>query len=114
MVAELTELTHEGRAKIVGPIRYELLSGIKTSAQFEMLRGLLRAFPDEPIFTADYEAAANAGTLCRSKGIAVSAVDVLVCAIGISRGWAIFTSDPGFKRYGRVLPLQIHTLRPPR
>lgn len=114
IVAGLTELTQEGRARIIGPIRQELLSGIKTHTQFERLRELLRAFPDEAILMADYEAAASAGNLCRSRGIAVSPVDVLVCAMSISRGWAIFTTDPDFKHYGRVLPVQIYALRAPR
>jgi Arc/MetJ family transcription regulator len=37
-VAELTELIEEGRARIIGLIRQELLSGIKNSAQYEKLR----------------------------------------------------------------------------
>jgi hypothetical protein len=114
IVAELTELTREGRTRIVGPIRHELLSGIKNIAQFEKLRELLRAFPDEAIMTADYEAAASAGNLCRPKGIAVSPVDVLMCAISISRGLGIFTTDPDFKLYGRALPIRIHAVRPQR
>ena len=113
IVAELAELTNEGRARIIGPIRYELLSGIKSSAQFERLRELLRAFPDEVISTADYEQAASAGNLCRSKGVAVSPIDVLISAISNSRGWAIFTTDPDFQRYGRALSLQIHAVRAP-
>jgi hypothetical protein len=56
----LAELIRKGRATRIGLIRQELLSGIKTVAQFEKPRDVLRAFPDEPITTGDHEAAAKA------------------------------------------------------
>lgn len=110
-VAELTELVKEGRARIIGPIRQELLSGIPSAAQYEKLRTTLRSFPDEPIDTSDYEEAAKAGNDCRSKGVAVSIVDILICAVALSRGWSIFTSDPDFENYARVLPFKLHAPR---
>ena len=111
VVAELTELIKEGRAGIIGLIRQELLSGIKTAEQYEKLRGHLRSFPDEPVDTADHEDAAKAGNQCRAKGIAVSVVDALLCAVAIKRGWTIFTTDPDFKNYATVLALKIHRPR---
>ena len=110
-VAELTELIKEGRARIIGLIRQELLSGIKTSLQYEKLRVTLRSFPDEPIDTSDYEAAAKASNDCRSKGVTVSIIDILICAIALARDWSIFTSDPDFKDYARILPISLHTPR---
>jgi hypothetical protein len=62
IVAELSEIVREGRARLIGLVRQELLSGIKTTEQFEKLRLHLRSFPDEPIDTADHEEAAKAGT----------------------------------------------------
>jgi predicted nucleic acid-binding protein len=111
LIDELTELIKEGRSRIIGPVRQELLSGIKIPAQFEELRLKLRAFPDEPVGTSDYEAAAQAGNACRSKGIAVSAVDILICAVAIARRWSIFSTDPDFRNYAKVLPIQIHLPR---
>ncbi len=110
-VAELTNLIQEGRARIIGLIRQELLSGIKTPSQYEKLRAVLRSFPDEPVTTADYEAAAKAGNDCRARGVAVSVSDILVCAIAIARDWSIFAADPDFKSYARILPLKLHTPR---
>ena len=110
-VAELTNLIQEGRARIIGIIRQELLSGIKTPSQYEKLRDVLRSFPDEPVNTADYEAAAKAGNDCRARGVAVSVADILICAIAIARDWSIFATDPDFKAYARILPLKLHTPR---
>jgi predicted nucleic acid-binding protein len=108
-VGELTGLVNEGRARIIGLVRQELLSGIKSSAQYEKLRVTLRSFLDEPVDTTDYEAAAKAGNECRSKGVTVSAIDMLLCAVAVRRGWSIFTTDPDFKSYAKVLPIQLHS-----
>jgi predicted nucleic acid-binding protein len=111
LVVELSELIREGRACIVGLIRQELLSGIKSPEQYEKLRVTLRAFPDEELVTSDYEAAAKASNACRSKGIAISVVDALICAIANSRDWTIFTTDPDFGNYETVLPIKHHNAR---
>jgi predicted nucleic acid-binding protein len=110
-VSELAELIDEGRAKMIGPVRQELLSGIRDAAQFERLRNYLRAFSDETIMSSDYEAAASAGNLCRAKGIAVSPADILISAIAVSRPLSIFSNDPDFHRYSRVLPVRLHARR---
>lgn len=52
MTAELLAVlvdTHQ--IAMIGPIRQELLFGIKVPAQFKKLRERLRAFPDHPINT---------------------------------------------------------------
>jgi predicted nucleic acid-binding protein len=110
-VSELTELIQEGRARVIGLVRQELLSGVKTTAQYERLRDVLRAFPDEPIATPDYETAAKAGNDCRAKGVSVSVSDMLISAVAMGREWSVFTTDPDFENYARVLPLKLHTPR---
>jgi predicted nucleic acid-binding protein len=111
LVAELSELIREGRARLIGLVRQELLSGIKTTEHYEKLRLHLHSFPDEPIGTSDHEEAAKAGNQCRGKGIVVSIVDILLCAVAINRKWAIFTTDPDFTNYAKVLPISIHAVR---
>jgi predicted nucleic acid-binding protein len=110
-VAELGELIREGRARMIALVRQELLSGIRTQAQFEKLRGILRSFDDEPVDTPDYETAAEASNKCRSRGVAVSVSDMLICAIALSRGWSIFTTDPDFRNYARILGMNLHAAR---
>lgn len=110
-VAELTNLIKEGRARIIGLVRQELLSGIKAVSQYERLRIVLRSFPDEPAATADYEAAAKAGNDCRARGVAVSVSDMLICAIAVGRDWSVFTADPDFNSYAKILTLKLHSPR---
>lgn len=111
IVVELEEMVGEGRVRMIGPIRQELLSGIRSKPQFDHLRNLLRAFPDEPLSSHDYEAAAATSNDCRARGIAASAIDVLICTAASDRGWAIFTTDPDFARYAKVLPIRLYGLR---
>ena len=54
---------------MLGPIRQELLSGIRDNAVWEALKDKLRFFPDHPIETEDYEAAGAYFNTCRSKGV---------------------------------------------
>jgi predicted nucleic acid-binding protein len=111
LVLELRELISEGRVRLLGVVRQELLSGIKTNTQFEKLRMVLRAYPDEPVSTSDHEDAAKAGNDCRTGGMAATVVDILLCAIAIKRNWPIFTTDPDFRNYAKVLPLKLHVPR---
>jgi predicted nucleic acid-binding protein len=107
----LAELIREGRARLIGPIRQELLSGIRREAQYERLRSYLRAFPDPQLTEEDYEEAASANNRCQTKGVSGSAVDLLICAVGMRRNWRIFTTDRDFLRYAKILSIQLHTAR---
>lgn len=109
---ELAELVREGRAAMLGPIRQELLSGVRADQQFETLRDHLRAFPDLPLVTDDYEEAASFFNRCRAKGIQGSNTDYLICAVAVRRGFGILTTDTDFAHFARVLPIALHTPRP--
>ncbi len=109
VVDELAELIREFRAKIIGPIRQELLSGIRKPADFQKLRRRLRGFPDVELRTEDYERAAAFFTLCRKQGIQGSNTDFLICAVSSRLDMAILTIDADFQRYARRLPIRLHT-----
>jgi predicted nucleic acid-binding protein len=72
LVNVLSELIREGRAQMLGPIRQELLSGIREEAQLKRIRDYLRAFREPPLEAEDYEDAARASNQCRNRGIAGS------------------------------------------
>lgn len=110
-VRELARLVDEGRSRLTGLVRQELLSGIKVADQFEKLREALRAFPDEIATTDDHEAAAKGSNDCRSKGIAPSLVDVLLCTMALRRDWAFFSTDADFTNYRKAIPFRVHEVR---
>jgi predicted nucleic acid-binding protein len=113
-VAELRELIREGRVAIVGPIRQELLSGIRGTAEFEALRDDLRAFPDTALTREDYERAAECFNECRAAGVQGSNTDFLICAVAERGGLPILTTDADFVNYSRILPIQLHQPRSAR
>ena len=106
-VGVLRQLVQQGRVAIIGPIRQELLSGIRTADSFERLQEQLRAFPDEPLETGDYERAAEHFNACRARGIHGSNTDFLICAVAGRRAMPILTTDADFDRFARVLPIQL-------
>lgn len=97
-LASLTEAIQDGRVAIIGPIRQELLSGIKDQAQFKRVSEALDAFPDEPLTTVSYVEAARLYNLCRSHGVECGPVDMLICAAAALNHWAILTNDGGIKQ----------------
>ncbi|MGA9497847.1 MAG: PIN domain-containing protein [Terriglobales bacterium] len=103
----LAELIREGRVHLLGPVRQELLSGIREEAQFRKLRDYLRAFPEQALEAEDYEEAALMNNRCRARGVAGSAIDFLICAAAHRRGWSIFTTDHDFQNYASVLLLRL-------
>jgi predicted nucleic acid-binding protein len=101
------EMIVEGRVRLPGVVRQELLSGIRHKAQFDRVAETLRSFEDVELSIADYEEAAAADNRCRAAGLAGSTTDFLICATAIRRGWGVFTTDQDFARYGKVLPLKL-------
>ena len=109
MIEKLTELIHEGRAQIIGPIRQELLSGIDSLQNFEKLNEKLNAFADIEIITEDYVRAAEMYNLCRRKGIQGSHIDFLICAVAEKHHLSIFTLDNDFTNYLKHVPIRLYS-----
>jgi predicted nucleic acid-binding protein len=111
LLNELRQLVTEERVRIIGPIRQELLSGLKEEPQFERIRSDLRVVEDEPLATGDFELAARLYNKCRSGGFAGSDIDLLICAVSIDRNWAIFTTDRDFDHYAKAIRVHLHAPR---
>ena len=108
--SELRRLIAEHLVEILGPIRQEVLSGVREHLQFDRLEVHLRAFPDVPIMTEDYVTAARFYNLCRSKGIQGSNTDFLICAVAVRNNFAVFTTDKDFSLFARRLPIVLHAI----
>ena len=103
----LQQFVNEGRTELLGPVRQELLSGLREESQFRRLRDYLRAFPDTRVLAQDYEEAARASNQCRKTGIATSPVDMLLCAVALHHDWEIFTTDGDFIGYQSALKIRL-------
>jgi predicted nucleic acid-binding protein len=108
VATELSKLIDENRAKIIGPIRQELLSGYSDHTRYETLRSKLLYFPNEQIIDSDYEAAAEYANLCRKKGVQGSHTDFLICSVSVRLRMSIYTTDKDFLNYQKHLPIALH------
>jgi predicted nucleic acid-binding protein len=109
MVTELERLILHGQAQLMGPIRQELLSGIRDHKQFERLRERLQPFLDVPLTTDDHERAAAMFNRCMSAGVAGSDIDFLICAVAERLSAPIFTTDEDFFRYSKHLGINLYS-----
>jgi predicted nucleic acid-binding protein len=105
---EFEWLIAHGAVAIMGPIRQELLSGIRDRSKFEQVRAALRNFPDLALESVDFEMAAEYSNLCRSKGVQGSLTDYLICAVAVRRQLEIFTTDGDFQHYRKHLPIALY------
>jgi predicted nucleic acid-binding protein len=105
---ELRQLIQDHRVQMIGPIRQEILCGIRNNVQFNKLRKHLESFPDLPILTDDYVQAAKLFNLCRSKGIQGSNTDFLICAVAVRNKFSIFTTDKDFELFSRHIQIILH------
>lgn len=104
----LGELIAGNLVQIMGPIRQEILSGIREDAQFDTLKNHLASFPDVPITSEDYVTAAHFFNQCRRKGIQGSNTDYLICAVAVRTRMQILTMDNDFKEFRKILPIELY------
>lgn len=108
LVAEWERLIRRRQVVVVGPVRQELLSGVRDPVVFERLRLKLRPFEDVPLTTEDFEEAARCYNRCRAGGVTGSAVDCLLCAVSIRLDLSVFTTDEDFRLFSKCLPIRLH------
>ncbi len=106
--AELRRLIAAHVVEIIGPIRQEVLSGVRDQPQFERLATHLDAFMDLPLTAEDYVTAAKFYNLCRAKGIQGSNTDFLICAVAVRHDLSVFTTDGDFPHFAKRLPIVLY------
>jgi len=104
-VQELRHLVQDHRVQMIGPVRQEILSGIRHESQFNKLKAHLENFPDLSIITEDYVAAAKFFNLCRAKGVQGSNTDFLICAVTVRNKLAIYSTDKDFDLFSKHIPI---------
>jgi predicted nucleic acid-binding protein len=114
VTSELAALVNDSRVAMIGPVRQEILSGIRERAHFDRLREHLRAFSDLAVTVDDYEQAADFFNRCRENGIQGSNTDFLICAVAVRNELPIFTTDGDFAQFAKILPIALYGVTPPR
>lgn len=110
-VAEWSALVTEGRACLMGPIRQEILSGIRSNSQFALLKSRLEPFPNQAVLDEDYVEAADLFNRCRRQGLSSTPIDLLICAVAIRLKLPVFSLDSDFRNAAQLLPLRLHNPR---
>ncbi len=108
LVGAWRQMVDDGTAAIIGPIRQELLSGVRDPNVFERLRVHLAGFDCIQVDLDDHDQAARFYNTLRSNGVAGGAVDLVLCAVASRNDIPIFTTDRDFDRYARHLPVSLH------
>ncbi len=104
---KLSEIIKDARVQMIGPVRQEILSGIKSQKQFNELKQYLSFFPDLDIRSEDYEQAASFFNICRKNGIQGSNTDFLICSTAVNNDLEIFTQDKDFLSFKSFLPIKL-------
>ena len=110
-VDALVHLVQQGQVVLLGPVRQEVLSGIKHREQFERLRERLAAFSDLELTTRDFETAAELCNLCITKGVQAAHTDFLIAAAAVIRGYAVLSADRDFENIARIIPVRTYEPR---
>ncbi len=108
---ELIKLINNMQVQMIGPIRQEILSGIRVESQFVAVRDQLRAFPDLLLTSDDFEYAAELFNIVRAKGIQGSNTDFLICSVSLRHSLPIFTTDNDFILFAKHIPIKLHVAR---
>lgn len=108
LLIELERLIISDQAVLTGPIRQEVLSGVRGEGTFLTLRERLSKFHSLGIHPDDYDQAARFFNVCRSRGISGTHTDMLICALAYRHDVPVFSTDGDFPHYARHLPIRLH------
>ncbi|WP_293913278.1 PIN domain-containing protein [Deinococcus sp.] len=107
-VQQLRVLIVGRQIAMLGAIRHEVLSGWRYAHQFEQVRELMRAFPDQSLTEREYERAAEFFNTCRSQGVQGSNTDFLICACSAAWDVPVLTKDRDYQRYAEHVPVRLY------
>ena len=92
---------------IPGIVLQEVLTGVRSEAQFGRLERALKAFPIVSAEPQHHILAARIANSCRRKGVATSAVDCLIAALATSNDAFLFTLDKDFVRMAPICGMRL-------
>jgi predicted nucleic acid-binding protein len=111
LLQEWGSLVASGQVALVGPIRQEILSGIRRESDFVAMQRQLSAFGYLEVVAGDYDRAAVFFNVCRSNGVSGTPIDLLICAVAERLDLPIFTTDADFALFAKYLPIRLHVRR---
>lgn len=107
MVALRTIVTEGQPLALPGIVLQELMSGVRSEAEFDRLREVLSPFDVVHATEEHHMEAGRIFTRCRAKGIASSAPDALIAATAIVEGGKLLTCDRDFALIATAVELRV-------
>jgi predicted nucleic acid-binding protein len=105
--AEVERLVRSGRAIICGIVLAELTAGIKDPHEQDLLQDALAGLDYTEVTTSTWIRAGELAAGLRRKGRTLPMSDLIVAALALEHGCAVFTTDahfshiPGLSLYSR-------------
>ena len=106
-VSRVDELLAEGRATLTGPIAAEVLSGTRSSAEYERLKRLFRGLDWVPDPVSLWPRLAEYRFALARGGFRAGIVDLAIAITALDAGRAVLTRDRGFERIRTVVPIEL-------
>ncbi len=96
-VADSVQLALQlGLARLCGPVKAELLQGVKSKKEKQQLNIVFEAVENLTTLESDWEAAGNSLQALRESGITLPLTDALIAAIAIRHKAQVLTLDHHF------------------
>jgi predicted nucleic acid-binding protein len=99
-------------AHTADPVAFELLRNA-LPAEIEFLTRRLEALPRLPSPIDLWDRATEMGQLCRQKGHAAGALDLLISAVAVAHRAVLVTLDEDFEKIGKIVGLEVKFLHRP-
>jgi predicted nucleic acid-binding protein len=93
---------------VPGIVLQELLTGLKSDAEFIRVRKILDGFPTLVATPAHHVEAARIANRCYRAGASCSQIDCLIAALAISSGSPLLTTDQDFVRMAPHCGLKLY------
>ena len=96
-----SHLQQEDNIHLPGPVLQELLDGVKSPGQFDLLSEYLAPFPLMEGTRSDFIDAARLKNKCRNRGVQAGSVDFFIASVCINRNYPLLTADKDFEYIAR-------------
>ena len=107
--AEVERLIKDhNRVVVCGVVLQEVLQGIRSEKNYQLVRERLLKFPFAPDSRETWLLAAELYRRLRTKGVTLPSVDVSIAAIAIQNDLTLFSRDSHFEAVARHTALRLH------
>ncbi|MFC1825429.1 PIN domain-containing protein [Thermodesulfobacteriota bacterium] len=104
LTLHLKSLLRERRVVMVGIVLAEILQGIKSKKEANIVRQSFKTIPYQEMTREIWEKSGEMSAAFRKKGVNLPLSDLIIAASALYGGYEIFTIDPHFEKI-RVLNL---------